>query len=406
MKKKLKVGVIGIGPRGIGVVYDCLLPRKDVELTCICDVYEDKMQKLIDKIKENGTYKIPKTYTDYHDVIASKDVEAVIIITSWEPHIKIACECMEAGKPVGVEVGGAYSIDDCWKLVRTQERTGVKCMLLENCCYGRYELFALNMVKQGLLGEIVHCSGGYHHDLRPEVAHGRENRHYRLRNYLNRNCENYPTHELGPIAKVLGINQGNRMLTLTSTASKAAGMHEFIKNDEKSGKDLLDMDFAQGDIVTTVIKCAHGETIVLTLDTTLPRYYTRAFTVRGTKGMYEGVTNSVFMDGDEHFGWSKNWNNAKEYVEKYEHPIWKKYNEEGITGAHDGIDWLVYGAFVDCILNDYDPPIDVYDMAAWMSITALSEESIAGGSKPVAIPDFTNGLWLERKTNISPEYAF
>ena len=143
-------------------------------------------------------------------------------------------------------------------------------------------MMAMNMVKQGLFGEIVHCSGGYCHDLRDEIAFGKEKRHYRLRNYLARNCENYPTHELGPIARVLDINRGNRMVSLSSTASGSAGLHEFILKNKPDDAELRDAEFAQGDIVTTVIKCERGETIVLTLDTTLPRSYDRAFTIRGT----------------------------------------------------------------------------------------------------------------------------
>ena len=408
MKDKIRLGMIGFGGRGCGILRDILVPRDTVEVVAVCDVYEDRAEKAC-KIVTDANRPAPAIYLNYKDVIADKNVDTVIITTSWENHINIACECMEAGKPVGVEVGGAYSIDDCWKLVRTYERTGTKCMILENCCYGRYELLTTNMVSKGLFGEIVHCSGGYCHDLRYEISFGRENRHYRLRNYLSRNCENYPTHALGPIAKLLGINNGNRMVSLTSTSSKSAGLHDYIARKEDADKSLLERTFNQGDIVTTVIKCANGETITLTLDTTLPRYYSRGVTVRGTRGMFEEATKSEFLENSpesaDHFSWQKHWGNADEYLKEYEHPIWKKYLEEGVVGGHDGIDWLVYGAFIDAIINDYDFPIDVYDMAAWMAVTALSEESIACGSKPVAIPDFTNGMWIERKLNINPEYA-
>ncbi len=405
MNKIIKLGMIGFGYRGLDILKQILVPRDTVEVVAVCDVYEDRANGAAKAVTDAGK-PVPKVYLNYKDVIADKDVDTVIIATSWENHINIACECLEAGKPCGVEVGGAYSVEDCFKLVRTYEKTGVKCMLLENCCYGRYELLTLNMVRKGLFGEVVHCSGGYHHDLREEVTFGKENRHYRLRNYLNRNCENYPTHELGPIAKLLDINNGNRMVSLTSTASKSAGVKDYIARNDKADKSLLDKTFNQGDIVTTVIKCARGETIVLTLDTTLPRFYSRGFNVRGTRGMFEEATKSVFFDGNtNHFNWQSEWGNADKYFEEHEHPIWKKYLSEGVVGNHDGIDWLVYGAFIDAILNDYDFPIDVYDMASYMVITALSEESIACGSKPVAIPDFTNGMWLERKLNINPEYA-
>ena len=183
MSKAIKLGMIGFGGRGIGILRDILVVRDTVEVVAVCDVYEDRAQQACDVVTKAGK-PAPKIYLDYKDVIADADVDTVIITASWESHINIACECMEAGKPVGVEVGGAYSIDDCWKLVRTYERTGTKCMLLENCCYGRFELLTTNMVRKGLFGEIVHCSGGYCHDLREEVAFGRENRHYRLRNYL------------------------------------------------------------------------------------------------------------------------------------------------------------------------------------------------------------------------------
>lgn len=273
-------------------------------------------------------------------------------------------------------------------------------MMLENCCYGRDELMVLNMVRQGVFGEIVHCQGGYRHDLRDEIAGGRENRHYRFRNYLHRNCENYPTHELGPIANVLDINRGNRMLSLVSVASKAVGLHEYLVREKGEGYDASRMQFMQGDVVTTIIKCAHGETICLTLDTTLPRAYSRGFHVQGTKGMYMEDNKSIFLDQKDNafdFNWQERWNNIAEYQGQYDHPVWKAYQEEGIRGGHDGMDWLVVRAFFDAAKKKLPVPIDVYDTAAWMCVSGLSEQSIAMGGMPVAIPDFTNGRWMQRK---------
>ena len=273
------------------------------------------------------------------------------------------------------------------------------CMLLENCCYGREELMVLNMVKQGIFGEIVHCEGGYQHDLRSEISFGRENRHYRLRNYMHRNCENYPTHELGPIAKVLNINRGNRMVSLTSTASCSRGLNEYLKREKGDEYDITGYPFAQGDVITTIIRCAHGETIRLTLDTCLPRPYSRNFTVRGTRGMYREDNQSLFIDGvhnKDEGNWKSQWGNIEEYRERYEHPIWRRFLNDGVRGGHGGIDTLVFDAFFTALREGRPMPIDVYDMAAWMSISVLSEESIALGGAPVAIPDFTNGQWLYR----------
>lgn len=400
MGKKVTLGLIGLGARGIGLLKTVFLHHEDVDFAIVCDVYEDRCQEAAEIIEKSGRPR-PQTTLDYQDILKMENVDAVILCTSWENHLNLAIEFMETGKYVGCEVGGAYTVQECWKIVEAYERTRVPVMLLENCVYGRDEMMVYHMSEMGVLGTIVHCEGGYKHDLRDEVAFGRENRHYRLDNYIHRNTENYPTHELGPIAKVLHINRGNRMLTLTAMASRAAGMKEYIKNNKADDEVLMNTEFRQGDVVNTIITCANGETILLTLDTTLPRYYSRGFTVQGTKGMYFEDNQSLFIDGEEHakdhFEWKKHWGNVEEYREKYEHPVWKKYMAEGIKEGHGGMDWLVFCDFVESVQNQSEVPIDVYDLAAWMSISALAEQSIALGGQPVAIPDFTNGMWIKRK---------
>ena len=396
---KVRVGAIGLGCRGYYMLQNCLLDMDNLIITAVCDTYEDRIKSAVDATVAHG-YSAPFASTDWHEVLDPEKVDAVLILSSWESHVPIAIEAMEKGIAVGMEVGGAYTIDQCWQLVQAYERTGTPFMFLENCCYGRMEMMVMNMIKQGLFGEIVHCEGGYCHDLRSEVAHGKENRHYRLRNYLHRNCENYPTHEIGPIAQVLNINRGNRFLSLVSIASKSRGMNEYAKNHEDVDPVLQTASFAQGDVVTTIIKCANGETVVLSLDTTLPRAYSRRFTVRGTRGMYMEDNNSIYLDSDfteaDHWCWSKQWNNAERYLEKYEHPVWEKYLKEGLRGGHGGMDGLVYDAFIEAVRNGTPCPIDVYDAAVWMAITPLSEISIAKGGAPVDFPDFTNGAFCER----------
>ena len=394
--KEIKVGFIGLGQRGSSLLGIVLAHNE--KIVAVCDLYDDRMENAANKVEEKQGSR-PVAYKNYKDLLADDNVNTVVISCAWEDHADIAIAAMKAGKAVGLEVGGAYSVRQCWELVKTYEETGVPFMFLENCCFGRRELMVLNMVELGILGKVVHCSGGYHHDLRYEIAYGRENRHYRLRNYLSRNCENYPTHELGPIAKVLGINNGNRMVSLTATASKAEGLHEYVLKNKSDDEFLCNAQVNQGDVVTTVIKCANGETIVLTLDTTLPRFYSRGFTVRGTKGLYEEATDSVFLDREEDIKQEWNWRganvgNAEKYAEEYDHPIWKQYLADGVQGGHDGMDYLEFKFFFKALHEDAPMPVDVYDAASWMVITALSEQSIAMGSMPVAIPDFTEGKWL------------
>ncbi len=400
MSGKIKLAMIGLGARGYGLLDTAYLEHPETEFCAVCDVYEDRVRAAADLI-ETVSGKRPLETLNYKDVLAMPEVEGVILCTSWENHIDLCIEAMECGKYVGCEVGGAYSLRECWKIVEAYERTGVPVMLLENCVYGRDEMMVYHMAKLGVLGDIVHCEGGYKHDLREEIAFGRENRHYRLDNYIHRNTENYPTHEIGPIARILDINRGNRMLTINSVSSRASGLKAYIRENKADDEVLSNTEFQQGDVVTSIIKCANGETIVITLDTTLPRYYSRGFTVQGTKGMYTEDNRSIFIDGHthskDHFDWSGHWGNVESFREEYEHPLWKKYLSEGVKKGHDGMDYLVFSDFVDCVKNKEQASIDVYDMAAWMSITALAEESISKGGAPVSIPDFTNGKWMKRR---------
>ncbi len=409
--KTIKMGVIGLGKRGFfagesfpGLIHE-LAVMDDVELVAICDEYQDRVDTAAAYLKEHNDIDVWGT-TNYMDIVNCPDIEAVIIICAWEMHVPIAVAAMKAGKAVALEVGGAYSVDDCWSLVRTWEETQVHFMMLENCCYGRNELMVLNMVRQGIFGEIVHCSGGYYHDLRDEISDGEKDRHYRLRNYLGRNCDNYPTHEIGPIAKVLNINNGNRMVSLTSMSSLAAGLNEYNRN--LGEHKLANVRFMQGDIVSTMIKCAGGQTISITLDTTLPRpFYSRGFTVRGTKGMFSEDTNSVVVEPesiDDHIGEGVR-NNTEQYYEKYDNAIWEEYYRLGVKSGHGGMDWHTLRAFVESYKEGYPSPIDVYDAAAWMCISALSETSIALGSQPVEIPDFTGGGWIKTSQNPTWKYS-
>ena len=296
-------------------------------------------------------------------------------------------------------MGGAYSVEDCWQLVHTWEETKTPFMFLENCCYGERELLATKLARIGTLGEVVYCHGAYAHDLREEICGGIANRHYRLRNYLARNCDNYPTHNLGPIARLLNINRGNRMLKLVSMASKSRGLETYV-NEHEEYAFLKGKHFAQADVVTTMITCADGTLITLKLDTTLPRAYSREFTVSGTKGIYSERDNVILEDGGD-FNHNVSIGKYRDTADKYKDlrpKIWRDITQEEIEAGHGGVDTLMLRSFFDAARNGEEMPIDVYDAAAWMVITCLSEASIAGGGQSIDIPDFTSGRWVMRES--------
>ena len=401
MKEKIKLGYIGVGRRGSGVLRECFSQMKDVEVKTICDLFPERVKLGQEIVQEKGGY-TPAGTGDYHDILNDPEIDAVVIMTGWSGRPALAIESMKAGKYTAIEVGCADTMEECFDLVRTYEETGIPVMMLENCCYGRREMMLYNMVWQGLFGEIVHCTGGYMHYLNNFGLFKDIGVHYRLPHYIARNRENYPTHELGPLSKLLRVNRGNRIVSLSSFASKSRGLKQYAKDHLGADHALAQTDFKQGDIVTTVLTCAGGETVVLTLDTTLPRaYYSRNIGVRGTKGMSYEDTRVVFLEGME----EKVRDNEAEFFEKYDHPLHREYEAMGTRGGHGGMDWLVCRAFVESVKNGTDTPIDAYDTATWLSIGVLSEQSIKQGGMPMEVPDFTHGLWQTDRPIVRGKYC-
>ena len=395
-QKTARIALIGASGRGRSLLEN-LMQIDGVVVPAVCDLVPERVEMGVKMVKEYyGEGTVCNGYTDYKELLEKEELDAILVATTWITHVPIAVDGMKAGVHVAMEVGGAASEEECWEIIRTSKQTGKFCMLLENCCYCRKEMAIFNMFKQGLFGELIHLEGGYRHDLRDEICLGRENIHGRLYNFMNRNGELYPTHQLGPIAKLLDINRGNRFVTLNSVTSKSAGLNVWLKDNKGEDYDITNYKFAQGDVTTTILKTAHGETVVLFHDCSLPRPYSRNYTVQGTKGMVHELSDDdcfIYLDSfDGH-----DYQPIKEYVENYEHPLWQWYQDVGVKSGHGGMDYLVLLAFAESVKNDTTPPIDIYDTATWMAVTYLSEQSAAMGGAPVPFPDFTSGKWIDRE---------
>tara|TARA_B110001452_G_scaffold55994_1_gene43339 strand:- start:4108 stop:5466 length:1359 start_codon:yes stop_codon:yes gene_type:complete len=410
-KQKLKLAFIGVGLRGTNHLSNALL-RKDIIITAICDIDAKRTEISLQKIKDAGGIK-PKVFGkseyDYRNLLALKEVDAVIISTPWLWHTKMAVDSMKAGKYTGLEVSAANTLEECWDLVNTHEETGSHLMILENVNYRRDILAVLNMVKQNVFGELVHFRCGYQHDLRfvklndGKTPYGKgvefgekgiSESTWRTQHSVLRNGDVYPTHGVGPIATMCNINRGNRFTSLTSNASKAIGLHNYIVKHGGKDHPNASIKFKQGDVITTTIETAQGETIILTHDCNLPRPYSLGFRVQGANGLWEVDGNRIYIEGTSkpHL-----WDAADKWLQKYDHPLWKKHGEFASGSGHGGMDFFVLNAFVNSAKENIAPPLDVYDAAAWSAITPLSETSIENNGAPQDFPDFTRGNWVKRK---------
>lgn len=408
---KVRLGFIGLGLRGYLHLKNAV-QRDDVEITALCDIDVKRLDMSQELLLKNGFPKA-KLFSDgeydYRNLLEEKDVDAVIISTPWLWHTPMTVDSMKAGKYAGVEVSAATSLQECWDLVDTYEETGTHMMILENVNYRRDVMAILNMVKQNVFGELIHFRCGYQHDLR-EVkfnnglqpygggvlfgAKATSEAQWRTLHSLKRNADLYPTHGIGPIAAYADINRGNRFMSLSSHATKARGLHDYIVKEAGEDNPNAKLKWKLGDVVTTTIDTANGETIIITHDTNLPRPYSLGFRVQGTKGLWEVDGNRMYIEGKSN---PHRWDDATEWLKKYDHPLWKKYEDNAVGSGHGGMDFFVLHAFVESVKNNVTPPLDAYDAAAWSAITPLSEVSIANNGEVQDFPDFTRAQWIKRK---------
>ena len=414
-KGKVRLGYIGVGQRGRGHIGAGLL-RDDVEIVAICDTQESSLAPCREQFKKAGKA-LPKEYTGgvdaYKGLLDRKDIDAVIIATPWQFHHPQAIDAMKAGKYVGCEVIAGLSVADHWDLVHTSEQTGMPYMTLENVCYRRDVMAVLNMSRQGLFGELLHLEGGYQHNLRTVLfndgqhvyGHGVEfgpnalsEAQWRTQFNIDRDADIYPTHGAGPLMQYADINRGNRFTNLVSFSSKARGLAAYVEELAPGNKNAK-IKYKNGDVTTTMINCANGETVLLSHDTHLPRPYSLGFRVQGTKGLWMDVAKSVYIDHQSKE--DDSWDSVDDWFKKYDHPLWKKYETQAEGAGHGGMDWFVFNGFVQAVKQRKQTPIDVYDSVTMSVITPLSEKSIAEGNMPQQFPDFTQGKWSSRKNTFA-----
>jgi predicted dehydrogenase len=409
--KRVKMGFMGTGMRGQWVL-SLAAKYPEVDIPAICDIDDGMIESALQILKDAGKPE-PHIYKngpeDFLNMVQNETLDGVYIATPWEWHHPMAIAAMKNGIHVGTEVPAALTVDDCWDLVNVSERTGKHCMIMENVCYRRDVMAVLNMVQQGMFGELLHCQGGYQHDLRHVKFNdginpygggvefgekGFSEAKWRTQHSVDRNGDLYPTHGLGPVSPMLGINRGNRMVHLTSTATQSRGLHKYIVDQGGPDHPNADVKFKCGDIVTTVIKCENGQTIMLSHDTNSPRPYSLNFRIQGTKGIWQKDAQSMYIEGISPE--SHRWESEDSYLEKYDHPLWKKFENQASGSGHGGMDFFILRAFIET-LKGGDPVIDVYDAVSMSVICPLSEKSIRLGSAAVKIPDFTRGKWGKNK---------
>lgn len=386
----VKIAIVGVGTRGEKAI-GRFLSIKGVQIVFLCDENEETLTKVAEKIPI--AYPKPFAVSKWQKVCEANDVDLIYICTDWISHAPIALYAMQQGKHVAVEVPAAMTVNECWQLVDVAETYNRHCVILENCCYDAFELTTLNMVKNGLLGDIVHADCAYIHDLRslnfPPTETGKKGMN-RLHYNLKHNGNIYPTHAIGPVCMAMNINRGDRLTKLVSVSSRQQGITDYATEKYGKNSEEANRPYKLGDMNTSVISTHNGATIMLQHNISNPRPYSRIYALTGSKGFCRKypaetvVLNGEFLEKEK----------LNEVMKTYNHPYLKKYYADAlqISGDHF-FDYIMDSRLIYCLNHGLPTDLNVYDAATWSCIVELTERSVKAGSTPIEIPDFTRGKW-------------
>jgi hypothetical protein len=390
--ERVRIGFVGVGGQGM-VHVDNLLDLPGAEIHAICDIVEGKVQTAQDKVVARG-FARPSGYTrgprDFERMCAEEDLDLVFSATPWEWHVPVMLAALSHGKHAATEVPAAMTLDDCWAMVEAAEKYRKHCVMMENCCYDRFELMTLNLVRQGLLGEVLHGEAGYLHDLRGLKFTTDGEGLWRRAWSVTHNGNLYPTHGLGPIANCMDINRGDRFARITSFSSPSRGLQlwqsEHLDADDPRRRER----YVLGDVNVSLIQTVNGRTIYLMHNTSSPRPYSRLQLLQGTKGIVSGWPYRVHLEGRSP---AHQWEEADAYYQEFEHPLWRSNRIQEMDRGHGGMDFLEDYRLIECLKRGEPTDMTVYDGAALSSMVELSIRSVAAGGRPQEVPDFTRGKW-------------
>ncbi len=389
---EVRIGFVGVGGQG-GAHVRNMLRVPGTRITAVCDIAPDRAA-LIQKWVVEAGQKEPTLYTrgprDFERLCETEELDLVFNATPWEWHVPVCTAAMKNGKHAATEVPAAMTLDECWELVEAAEKYRKHCVMMENCNYGRPEMMVFNMVRQGVFGDILHGEGGYLHDLREIKFANRGEGLWRRAWAAKVDANLYPTHGLGPIANCMDINRGDRFDYLVSMSGPSRGLQAWAQEHFPPDAPQRSEKFVLGDVNVSLIKTARGKTIYVSHDTNLPRPYSRIHMVQGTKGLFQGYPDRVYVEGrsPEH-----QWEESKAYLAQYDHPLWTDLTKNAEGAGHGGMDYLEDYRLIKCLRDGVPTDMTVYDAAALSAVVHLTQRSNAKRSAAVDFPDFTRGKW-------------
>jgi hypothetical protein len=397
----VRIGVIGLGNRGTGTVRR-LASIEGVEITALCDLEPERVKRSADMISHLGQK--PDAYSGHEDewkkMCERPDIDLIAVVTPWHLHTEQCVFAMEHDKHAYVELPAATTIEECWQLVETSERTRKHCVQMSANCHEGISAVVLNMARNGFFGDLIHAEGAYIHDLLMNFNFTKHMYHnmWRLNENIGKHGSLYPQHGLVPIIQMMDINYGDRMEYLSSMSTNDFNMgnaaRELAREDDY-WKQYVGREY-RGNMNTSLIKTNKGRTIMIQHDVSTPRPDVRFNLLSGSRATFMARPSRI---ATSHDGWMPE-EEFNALVEKYTPEITKRFAELNRMAEQvdrrghsyyrtSPTDWRL----IDCLRNGLPMDIDVYEAAVSSAVTPLSTWSNDNRSTSVTVPDFTSGKW-------------
>ena len=360
---EVRFGIVGAAGRGNSFVRG-LEAHPAARITALCDLREERVRQ---NAAEIG---VENVFTDYEEMLDSRQVDAVVVGTPMHFHAPQAIEALDRDIHVLSEVTAGVSVEECRDLVRAARRSAACYMMAENYTYIKSNVLITELARQGLFGELYYAEGAYIHELKQL----NEDTPWRRRWQTGVNGSTYPTHSLGPVLRWFGKER------VVAVCAVGTGHHY---------RDPRGARYEMEDSVTLMCRLSGGGLVQIRVDMLSERPHNMThYALQGTEGCYESSDGGrVWLKARsaEH-----RWEPLADLEEEFLPEFWRQPPEEALRAGHGGGDYWEVADFVDAVLEGRQPPIGI-DLAMDMTLPGLvSQQSIAQGSTWVAVPDPRN----------------
>ena len=148
---KVRLGIIGLG--WFGEIHgDAVAGIPEIELAALCTRTESRLGELAKK------FGVSQTYTDYTEMLANPDIDAVSVVTMWDQHTAPVLDALAAGKHVFLEKPMASTAEDCRKICEAAAAAKGILQIGHICRFNPRYIAAKQAIDEGKIGKIVSLS--------------------------------------------------------------------------------------------------------------------------------------------------------------------------------------------------------------------------------------------------------